>query len=1118
MLVRLVSPAQRLGWELVQGAEWLDGALAVFPERLEQADLVIITRDFPTWIDEYRQVIAAARRYGKPVVYETDDLLLELPEGHPDYERYLAARAAMLQAVVEADAVVGSTPELCDYLRSFNSNTRLWENYLDDRLWQVAGLPSNAARPGDQAGDRLVSIGYMGGHSHVIDLEPVVPALIRILEKYPSKVQLKFWGLEPPASLRDHPAVEHLPVGLVDYASFAAYFSTQTCDLFIAPLQDNLFNRCKSPLKFLEYSALGVPGVYSRAPAYQRLVRHGENGFLAGELDEWVGCLSRLIEDAALRLRLGAEARATLCSHWLLSDHAPEFDRLYRGLAANASALPGRSSAAALRQEGLSQGLQVAQKMAAFYQELLRVRQADNRSSLQLDALKAELQEQRGINLNLNRIAQEYYALYLEIMHSRSWLLLQRLIDWRLRLAPLGSRRDQLVKAAYQSASALKNQGLRAFLRTGLHGLQAVIQPPAPAQPVEATSPGLRSLLFDGRLPAGSACTLPAITIIEFKNNPGASAIETPALLGWLNGQTLPQAAQVVTWDQAAGAARLLDHQDLSWEAGDLQALLQGIATPYICFASPDLLEQDPAFLEFNLCALQAGSLAFTVNLRGPSAWSMRCLEEGRLPGDLARPLLRQVVRKDCLSQDPSTGQVSLDLRLWLEDRHKSLQGNPALAGQGVVVGRIVSSMTTRVDLEGELPFEQPGSFAVLGRHLILPGSTTGLEHASLAHLSFPLDQVLPILPEPSNLPTVILVQPFLAVGGAEKIALKIIQQLAGRMRFVVLTFDEMDPQLGTMADEFRQATPYVYTLPDFADGCLNASALDYLVARFDPRSIYIHNGTPWIYDALGEIKRRHPDVRLVDQVYDYQVGWINRYDPSVVLYLDGHIGSNPKICQAYRDKGARPEQVYFIENGSNSQELDPGRYDAGTISNLKIKLGLPPQARVVAFASRLHSQKRPMDFVELARRFSNDPQVTFLMAGDGPLAAQVDEQIRKIGLRNLVRCPFYRPISDLLALTDVLVLPSEFEGMPMIVLEAQTMGVPVVVTDVGNNREVLERTQGGLVLPQIGDVSALMQAVEQMLDHPPDPVAVRQNTVAIFDWKVLAQKYYAALIGDLDG
>jgi glycosyltransferase involved in cell wall biosynthesis len=308
MAVRLVSPARRLGWKLVQGAEWLDGVLQVFPERVAQADVVVITRDFPTRVDEYRQVIAEAQRQAKPVVYETDDLLLELPEQHPDYERYLTARAAMLQAVVEADAVIGSTPELCDYLRSFNANTWLWENYLDDRLWQLEAGRRAADEQAEASLDRPVCIGYMGGQSHVTDLEPIVPALIQLLEKYPAKVRLKFWGLEPPHSLRGHPGVEYIPVRLVDYASFAAYFPTQECDIFIAPLQDNLFNRCKSPLKFLEYSALTVPGVYSRIAPYQRLVSHGENGLLAGDLNEWVDCLSLLIEDPALRLRMGEAA------------------------------------------------------------------------------------------------------------------------------------------------------------------------------------------------------------------------------------------------------------------------------------------------------------------------------------------------------------------------------------------------------------------------------------------------------------------------------------------------------------------------------------------------------------------------------------------------------------------------------------------------------------------------------------------------------------------------------------------------------------------------------------------------------------------------------------------
>ena len=84
------------------------------------------------------------------------------------------------------------------------------------------------------------------------------------------------------------------------------------------------------------------------------------------------------------------------------------------------------------------------------------------------------------------------------------------------------------------------------------------------------------------------------------------------------------------------------------------------------------------------------------------------------------------------------------------------------------------------------------------------------------------------------------------------------------------------------------------------------------------------------------------------------------------------------------------------------------------------------------------------MDFVELARRFVNDPAMFFLMVGDGPLADQVDAQISKIGLKNIQRHPFYRPISDILAVTDVLVLPSDFEGMPMVIIEAQAMGKPV--------------------------------------------------------------------------
>jgi glycosyltransferase involved in cell wall biosynthesis len=232
-------------------------------------------------------------------------------------------------------------------------------------------------------------------------------------------------------------------------------------------------------------------------------------------------------------------------------------------------------------------------------------------------------------------------------------------------------------------------------------------------------------------------------------------------------------------------------------------------------------------------------------------------------------------------------------------------------------------------------------------------------------------------------------------------------------------------------------------------------------------------------------------------------------------LYTDGHIGVNKQICQAYIQRGAKPEQVYLIENGVNPDDLDPVDYPEAKKFQLKQKLGLPPGKKIITFASRLHPQKRPMDFVELARRFSSDSSVEFLMVGNGPLANQVNRQINKLSLKNIHRTEFYRPISDILAISDVLVLPSEFEGMPMIVIEAQAMGKPVVVTDVGNNREIIEITGGGTVVSRIGDVTAIMLVVKQILNNPPDPDQLRRITLSHFDIKLTAQKYLYSLLGD---
>jgi glycosyltransferase involved in cell wall biosynthesis len=230
----------------------------------------------------------------------------------------------MLHAILVADLVTASSPNIQTYLEELNPNTNLVKNYLNDSLWDMKKPRTSTSR------DSKISIGYMGGQTHQIDLENIKNALINVFKKYPEKVKYKFWGAQPPQELLDLPATEYDPINQEDYAQFANFFSQQECDIFIAPLVDNQFNRAKSTIKFLEYSAQGVPGVYSKLSPYEEVINIGVNGFLAGNLDDWEIHLEALIEDPSLRQKIGAAAQQTVKEGWLLSSNYDRFHEAYQ--------------------------------------------------------------------------------------------------------------------------------------------------------------------------------------------------------------------------------------------------------------------------------------------------------------------------------------------------------------------------------------------------------------------------------------------------------------------------------------------------------------------------------------------------------------------------------------------------------------------------------------------------------------------------------------------------------------------------------------------------------------------------------------------------------------------
>jgi glycosyltransferase involved in cell wall biosynthesis len=566
--------------------------------------------------------------------------------------------------------------------------------------------------------------------------------------------------------------------------------------------------------------------------------------------------------------------------------------------------------------------------------------------------------------------------------------------------------------------------------------------------------------------------------------------------LAWAAQQTCAS-TEVIVWSRTDGLAWDARQPHAKWRAADWPALHATLAARYVVFASADLFAQAPIYLERALLALEPEDLCFAITVGAELPSAATAIATGRGPGSSGNLLPRTIARPEIVTE---TGLLDLDA------------ARAERGAAGGALGKLLGDTGARPDEGPAFAVPLVGApVGVLGTYVVAD-PTPG---AVMLHPIAAADRVLDLPPLPSDLPTVVMVFPFLAVGGAERVHLDVVRGLREQIRFVIAAIEPHDDRLGSTVAAFRELTPYVYTAPDALHPLLTTSFFEHLFQRFAPRTLYIANGSAWIYDALPTLKAMYPGLRTVDQVYDTAAGWIERLDGPTIAAIDAHISCNRHISAALVGRGAAPDAAVTVHNAPDLSLFDPAVFDAERRAALAERFGLPPGRRIVAFIGRMHQQKRPMDVVELARQLRGDSRLAFLMVGDGPLAETVRAQVATSGLDNIRVHAFHQPSSECYAVADVLLLPSEYEGMPMVILEALAMGVPVVATDVGNNREVLTRTGGGRIVDRVGDLPALRQAVLATLDAPADPDALRAAVEREFGMTAMLDDYARVLLGD---
>ena len=295
---RIIKPFQAM-----KAGGVVDGMLSAdffSPIELERygADAIVFQRQLMDAQLDNMQRVKELNRIFK--IYELDDYLPNLPVKSV-HKKDIAQDVikTLRRGLGYVDRFVVSTDTLAESFAGLHPDIRVVRNRLPPEWW--AGLASRRQR------GRLPRVGWAGGAGHTGDLELVAD----VVKALASEVEWVFMGLCPD-KLR--PYVHEVRPG-VPIDTYPQALAALDLDLAIAPLEQNLFNECKSNLRLLEYGACGFPVVCSDIACYRGdlPVTRVKNRF-----KDWVDAIRMHTSDLQAAAHAGDALRAQVYRDWML--------------------------------------------------------------------------------------------------------------------------------------------------------------------------------------------------------------------------------------------------------------------------------------------------------------------------------------------------------------------------------------------------------------------------------------------------------------------------------------------------------------------------------------------------------------------------------------------------------------------------------------------------------------------------------------------------------------------------------------------------------------------------------------------------------------------------------
>ncbi len=238
---------------------------------------------------------------------------------------------------------------------------------------------------------------------------------------------------------------------------------------------------------------------------------------------------------------------------------------------------------------------------------------------------------------------------------------------------------------------------------------------------------------------------------------------------------------------------------------------------------------------------------------------------------------------------------------------------------------------------------------------------------------------------------------------------------------------------------------------------------------------VHSHGKGAGLYSRL--IKLIVPRIKVVHTFHGLHIQKYNFlkkilfviYEKTFSFFTDKFINvSNGEYQICLKNKVFHGEKSVIIYNCVNK---------LNKIKDIRHKLNLQKNKVIITTISRFDYPKNMDLAYDIAKRCRYKRNLLFLWVGDGEDKSRIEKKVKEDGLDNIIFTGFKRNIEEYLSATDIYLSTSRWEGLPLALLEASSLGIPIIATNVIGNNEIVEDNKNGFLF----DLSSPEAAVEKI-------------------------------------